>query len=59
MDIFLAAFGTVVLYLAVRVLFENRKRDKEIITIGLTDEAQKETIRKRRIDSLYGRNNDD
>ena len=59
MDIFLVAFGTVVLYLAVRVLSETKRRDKELVMVKSKSEVQKEILRQRRIDALYGKNRND
>ena len=59
MDIFLAVFGTVVLYLAVRVLSETTRQDKDLVMIKSKSEAQKEVLRQRRIDALYGRGKND
>lgn len=59
MDIFLVAFGTVVLYLAVRVLSETNRRDKDLVMIKSKSEVQKEVSRQRRIDALYGRGKND
>jgi hypothetical protein len=59
MDIFLVAFGTVVLYLAVRVLSETKRRDKELVMIRSENEVQSEILRQRRIDALYGKGKND
>ena len=59
MDIFLAIFGTVVLYLGVRVFSEIKRQDKEFSRVKVESEVQKEISRKRRIDALYGRSKND